>query len=85
MHDTVMKNNTKTGRVILAAAGPGDPELITLKTLRYLQGADVVVRPKLDGVSGTDFSSRRLAVLAGREAMLSQLPQLRARIAALTH
>lgn len=53
---------------------------------RYeLQGADVVVRPKLDGVSGTDFSSRRLAVLAGREAMLSQLPQLRARIAALTH
>lgn len=49
-----------------------------------LQGADVVVRPKLDGVSGADFGSRRLAILAGREAMLSQLAALRARIAALT-
>lgn len=36
-----------TGKVIIAGAGPGDPELITMKTLRYLQEADVVLADRL--------------------------------------
>ena len=31
------------GKVILAGAGCGDPELVTLKTARYLQHADVIL------------------------------------------
>lgn len=42
-----MQMEIKKGKVILAAAGPGDPELVTLKTLRYLQKADVVLTDRL--------------------------------------
>jgi uroporphyrin-III C-methyltransferase len=37
----------KSGKVILAGAGPGDPELITMKAVRYLQNADVVLIDRL--------------------------------------
>jgi uroporphyrin-III C-methyltransferase len=35
------------GKVIFAGAGPGDPELMTLKTLRYLLKADVIIADRL--------------------------------------
>ncbi|MBC7480814.1 MAG: patatin-like phospholipase family protein [Rhizobacter sp.] len=49
-----------------------------------LRDADVVLRPRLAGVSGTDFSARKRSIQAGREAALAQLPALRERIAART-
>ena len=52
---------------------------------RYeLREADVVVRPRLVGVSGADFTVRKYAIDAGREAALATLQLLRQRITALT-
>jgi NTE family protein len=71
----------------------GDPLRMLLQTFAImgrsinnfeLREADVVVRPKLAGVSSADFGARKRSILAGREAMLALLPDLRARIAAKT-
>src|SRR5258708_15937161 len=34
-------------KVILAGAGPGDPDLVTVKTLRYIKAADVLIVDRL--------------------------------------
>jgi len=50
-----------------------------------LRDADVVLSPKLPGVSSADFASRKKSIQAGREAALAALPALRAKIAASMH
>jgi NTE family protein len=42
-----------------------------------LREADVVLRPRLSGISSADFGARAQAIKAGREAALAALPQLR--------
>ncbi|MEF7617393.1 patatin-like phospholipase family protein [Aquincola sp. MAHUQ-54] len=49
-----------------------------------LRDADVVIRPKLVGVSSADFTVRKRAIAAGREAALAQLPALKQRLAQAT-
>ncbi|MDE2418862.1 MAG: patatin-like phospholipase family protein [Burkholderiales bacterium] len=49
-----------------------------------LKDADVLVRPMLNGIASSDFSSRKRSIEAGRKAMLQQMPQLRSAIAAKT-
>jgi NTE family protein len=46
-----------------------------------LAGADAVLRPRLAGVSGSDFGARKRSIQAGREAATAALPALRAQIA----
>lgn len=70
--------------------GPVDILLQTVNIMGHaisefeLQDADVVMRPKLEGIGSADFGARRLSILAGREAALTVLQSLREKIAAKT-
>ncbi len=66
----------KVGRVFLVGAGPGDPALLTLKGLRVLEQADVVVYDHLVSARIIDFappSAER--IYAGKEPGAHALPQ----------
>lgn len=65
-----------TGKVFLVGAGPGDPELLTVKAMRLICGADAVVYDHLVGeavVALIPAGARR--VYAGKEAGNHALPQ----------
>ncbi|MBK9362635.1 MAG: patatin-like phospholipase family protein [Rubrivivax sp.] len=71
----------------------GDPIKMLLQTFTImsksinrfeLREADVVLRPLLAGVAGSDFRARERALAAGRAAATQQLPALRQRILELT-
>ena len=64
------------GRVVLVGAGPGDPELITLKGLRWLRRADVVVYDQLVGHELLDEAPpAALRIFAGKAAGRHYLEQ----------
>jgi uroporphyrin-III C-methyltransferase/precorrin-2 dehydrogenase/sirohydrochlorin ferrochelatase len=47
LSDINRRADAETGRVAIVGAGPGDPELLTLKALRHLEHADVVLYDRL--------------------------------------
>jgi uroporphyrin-III C-methyltransferase/precorrin-2 dehydrogenase/sirohydrochlorin ferrochelatase len=58
------KATSGTGSVVLVGAGPGDPELLTLKAVRMLQSADVVLFDALVSDGVLDLVRREARCLA---------------------
>ncbi|HEY9042797.1 MAG TPA: uroporphyrinogen-III C-methyltransferase [Rheinheimera sp.] len=63
------RRKSDTGRVILMGAGPGDPELLTLKAARFLQQADVLLFDNLVSADILAMAPRRCKkVYVGKRA-----------------
>lgn len=63
--DAADGNPSPGGTVVFVGAGPGDPELLTLKAVRVLQSADVILHDDLVGPAVLDLArreARRIAV-----------------------
>lgn len=55
------ERNVRAGSVVLVGAGPGDPDLLTLKAQRALREADVIVFDRLVGPGILDHARRDAA------------------------
>lgn len=64
-----MPNSSTTGKIWLVGAGPGDPDLLTLRAAKLLQSADLVVHDGLVGAGVLDLipeSVERISVAKQR-------------------
>ena len=68
--------NRGAGKVFLVGAGPGDPELVTLKGARLLAAADTVVYDHLVGEGVLDLARAEAErIYVGKEPGRHELPQ----------
>jgi len=71
--ENITNKAAAAGRVYLVGAGPGDPELLTLKAARLLESADVIVHDGLVSQEILDMasSSARLVSVAKKRSLHS--------------
>ena len=68
--------SARAGAVWLVGAGPGDPDLLTVKALRLLQSADVVVHDRLTPQPILDLAAPAAALIdVGKRKSRHTLPQ----------
>jgi uroporphyrin-III C-methyltransferase/precorrin-2 dehydrogenase/sirohydrochlorin ferrochelatase len=60
---TRARTQATTGSIVLVGAGPGDPELLTLKAVRALRSADVVLYDELVAPAVLDFARREARIM----------------------
>ena len=71
-----MREPSQLGTVTLIGAGPGDPELLTLKAYRALQAAEVVLYDNLVSQEVLTFIPRNTErIYVGKESSRHSMPQ----------
>ncbi len=66
----------QTGKVFLVGAGPGDPELLTVKALRILRQADVIVFDRLVSKDVLELAPANITRIdVGKKAQCHPVPQ----------
>ena len=74
--DTHLNTRTEAGRVAFVGAGPGDPELLTLKARRALDKADVVIHDRLVAPEILELARREADLIsAGKEGFGPSMAQ----------
>ncbi len=72
----VMEKNLEYGKVYIVGAGPGDPDLITLKALKKLKQADVVVYDRLINNDLLSYCKNECKkIFVGKESGYHQIEQ----------
>jgi uroporphyrin-III C-methyltransferase len=75
MTTKIQKNPNSRGKVFLVGAGPGDPELLTLKAARLLAEADVVLVDDLAGDDILQLCPQARVVHVGKRGGCKSTPQ----------
>ncbi len=74
--NTHLKNEAREGHVAFVGAGPGDPELLTLKARKALDEADVVIYDRLISPEILELARREAVMLdVGKEGFGPSTPQ----------
>lgn len=71
-----LKRSERTGHVAFVGAGPGDPELLTLKARKLLDEADVVIHDRLISSGILELARREAQIIdAGKEGFGTSVTQ----------
>src|SRR5512133_1581958 len=69
-------SRTRPGQVSLVGAGPGDPDLLTIKGMKCLQAADVVIYDRLASAELLAFAPRHAErICVGKKGGHYSFPQ----------